>query len=607
MRFIELLKRNGQWIIGGLVILFFLNLVIKLPFMPKELHSARPLAGTHSLRDFLIITIAASLITILLNRIKNGGITRLILPLRRVKGRYFLVAIFILYFIVNCLVAYFIFEASPIFMDSLSYINQAKIFGAGSLYAPAPFSPSHFASPTDAIIGGKWYSRYPPGFSLMLALGVISKIPLWIINPFIASCSLIIIYILGKKLYGKRIGIYVCLLAFFSPFLLFCNGTFESEPLALLFILLFILFFSSTVKKEGILYPVLSGLSLGAAFITRPYSALFASLPFIIYLGYLCLKRQNKALWKACLFICSFAAFFLFFLWYNWQLTGNPFVLTYNAPDRFAILKYDYPGFHIAPCVGRMYASGNPYVFGPIDAVLNVNRNLIFLNRDLFGWPVSFLFIFVPFLFVRKNKWDVLLIFLFFSILLGYSFYWQSNTKYWHASLPALLLLTARGITKAPLLLRKIGIPRRAGCRFILIFISACFLYSILCWQPYFWKSRKALICQGRKRMLIAVKGAGIHNAIIFIRPAYMPAIYQPLLNEENARQSAFLPIMHPIYLTGLSQNSPGLRDDVLYALDLGEKNTGLIKHYSGRRYFIYEYNPKNTDKLYEIYNQSPE
>lgn len=43
------------------------------------------------------------------------------------------------------------------------------------------------------------------------------------------------------------------------------------------------------------------------------------------------------------------------------------------------------------------------------------------------------------------------------------------------------------------------------------------------------------------------------------------------------------------------------LQDDVLYALNLGEKNILLMQHYSGRRYFIYEYNfNNNQDKVYE-------
>ena len=610
MKLRDLTKRISQWIIIILIILFFLNLGVKLPFIPDKFGSMRPFAESHFLRDFLIIAAISFLITFLSGRIKQGCLVKLTNSLKRIKESHFLAVIFVLYFLINCLAAYFIFETAPVFMDSVSYINQAKIFSTGRLYAPTPLSVDHFCIPTDVAQDGKWYSRYPPGFSLILTLGIMFKLPLWIVNPILASLSLIVIYILGRELYNKRIGIYASILAFFSPFLLFCNGTFESETPALFFILLFILFFSSMLKKDKKRYPVLSGLSLGAAFITRPYSALFVSLPFIIYLGYLFFKRKKDIFQKAYLFSCGFVIFLLFFLWYNWQLTGSPFTLTYNVSDRYPILKYDYPGFHIAPYIGR-YASGALYVFGPIEAIVNMNRNFILLNRDLFGWPVSLVFIFIPFLFFRKNKWDILLIFLFFSILLGHFFYWSPNIKYWHAASPALLLLTARGIAKAPLLLRKIGIPKEAGRRFIFVFVGICFLYSILLWQPHFWKSRKDIICYGKARMLSAVRNSGIHNTIIFIKlnPVYYiyhTFICEALTDKENSRQSVSLPVVHPVYLAGLSQNSPGLQDDILYALDLGEKNTRLIKYYPGRRYFIYEYNLEKADSLYEVYKESP-
>lgn len=58
-----------------------------------------------------------------------------------------------------------------------------------------------------------------------------------------------------------------------------------------------------------------------------------------------------------------------------------------------------------------------------------------------------------------------------------------------------------------------------------------------------------------------------------------------------------------PVSTLGFSKNSPELEDDILYARDLESKNILLMRHYPGRRYFIYKYDFNNeAENLYEIY-----
>jgi hypothetical protein len=608
MKLKDLLNRLSQWILIALVILFFLNLSIKLPFAPKGFEFIRSFPELHFLKELLVIMLLSLAVSFVSSKINKRFSFQLPNTLKKIDEKYFLVIIFLLSFLLNCLGAYFVFECIPHTPDEVSYLFQAKIFSTGRLYAQTPVSLYHFKYLFDVMKDGKWYSTYFPGFPLILALGVLIKIP-WVINPIFGALSIVLIYLLGKELYSKKIAICASILGIFSPFFLFYNGTFLNETTSLFFVTSFILFFSKMFKRGNNGYPILSGLSLGMAFIIRPYTALFISLPFLGNLFYLFIKKDKDIFKKICLFSIGFMIFLIFLMWYNWKLTGEPLTLPVSQEDIIAgyYHKYDYPGFHRTPINTWGICGFNDWMHSPRRGLLNIDRNFVLLNRELFGWPVSLIFVFVPFFFIRKNKWDILLLFSFCSLVLGYFFYWLGWLKYWIPGLPALLFLTARGIFKAPLLLQKISIPKKTGRRFTSIFIIICFLYSLVFWFPYVIKSGKSWWCVNSK-IFGAIRNNNIHNAIIFMVPEprsnynyydylkyqvkYMPEFNQTLLVSNN------------IFTVGFSKNSPDLQDDILYARG-GEKNILLMKHYPNRSYFTYEYDfNTGTENLSEIPRQ---
>jgi hypothetical protein len=64
----------------------------------------------------------------------------------------------------------------------------------------------------------------------------------------------------------------------------------------------------------------------------------------------------------------------------------------------------------------------------------------------------------------------------------------------------------------------------------------------------------------------------GITNAIIFIDVWHPPGITEP---------------NHIPYGSGFQFNSPDLKDDVIYAMDLREKNSELMKGFPQRQYYL--------------------
>jgi len=71
MKFKDLLNRLSQGIIITSVILFFLNLSIKLPFTPKGFELIRSFPELRFLKELLLIAILSVLITFVYSKVKK--------------------------------------------------------------------------------------------------------------------------------------------------------------------------------------------------------------------------------------------------------------------------------------------------------------------------------------------------------------------------------------------------------------------------------------------------------------------------------------------------------------------------------------------------------
>jgi hypothetical protein len=78
-----------------------------------------------------------------------------------------------------------------------------------------------------------------------------------------------------------------------------------------------------------------------------------------------------------------------------------------------------------------------------------------------------------------------------------------------------------------------------------------------------------------------AVKEQGITNALVYIDVWHPPHITEPNL----------IP-----YASGFQFNSPDLSDEVIYAIDLKEKNSELMKAFPHRNYYLCKINTPMYD-----------
>ncbi len=448
----------------------------------------------------------------------------------------------------------------PHVQDSVAYLFQAKTFALGRISVPSPPLPEFFEHEFILNRNGMWFGKYPPGHPLVLALGVLTGFP-WLVGPIVGGLSLFLIYRLGEKLYNPHIGLLAAALGFSSPFFLFMSGSFMSHPTCLLFILLFQLCCLNTQRSGRWWWPLLGGLAIGWAFITREFTAFCVAFPFIAYAIWQLRSDLRRLAPRYALMALGALGPCLFLLWYNRSLTGNPLL---NPHELW--WSFDRLGF--GPDKG-------PQGHTPARGLINTERNLALLQAHLFGWPpyLSLALPLLPFIAFRASHWDWLLLSSFISLVIGHLFYWADGImfgpRYYYEALPALLLLTARGIAT----LAEIG--RRKGYRrspFLPTHISvACLVialisYNLACYLPEQWKIYKGYNYVDT-RAIDAVKRAGVHNAVVFVehRPKWQWWKYGCVF----------------------SSNSPLLDSDVVYARDLGDaRNKQLISVFPDRRFY---------------------
>ena len=175
-------------------------------------------------------------------------------------------------------------------------------------------------------------------------------------------------------------------------------------------------------------------------FITRPFAALGVGLAIGLF-GLILMVRRDLG-WRVLLWLTLAGLSITSLLpLYWWAITGDPMFNAY-----LLVWPYDRIGF--GPEIG-------PYGYGLAEAIsINTRLKVTALATGLFGWPgwSSLLFLPIPFLARRANRWDWLLLGMLLGLIGVHIFYWSFGgvdggfPRYYYDALPGLLLLTARGI-----------------------------------------------------------------------------------------------------------------------------------------------------------------
>jgi 4-amino-4-deoxy-L-arabinose transferase-like glycosyltransferase len=297
---------------------------------------------------------------------------------------------------------------------------------------------------------GQRFAKYPPGWPVVLAFGILVGIRSWI-NPLLAGVCLWLTFRLGQKLLNAWTGLLAALLTLSSPLFLINSGSLDAHPWSLFLSLAFALAWLDTFSArqgpdpapsrqipESITIPI-AGLCLGLLVLSRPLTAVGVGLPFFI-LGLVKLVRGSRQERLRVVGIGALAlAIGSLFLAWQFAVTGNPLLDPYT-------LWWNFDRLGFGPGIGT-YAGG----YTPLQALRNAGIMLTETARDLFGWG-SLSWLFLPFGFwaIRRNRVLFPVAAVFFSLVISYLFYWawvgHYGPRYYFEGMYSLTLVSAVGI-----------------------------------------------------------------------------------------------------------------------------------------------------------------
>lgn len=360
----------------------------------------------------------------------------------------------------------YVLEGIPHVQDEVAYMFQGRIFAHLRSWAPVPPSPEFFQSAFVQIYDGRWFSKYPPGYPLMLALGVWAGVP-WLVNAFSAGASLALIYAAGLRMFGRQVAAWAGLFGLISPWVIFMSGSYMSHPTTMLWVALFLYALVQSRLSEAVAgsrrsfgppsrWALVAGFAIGMAFITREWTALGIGLGAALWgIGDIVSARKDAPRKVAiyAMVVVGFLPPLLFLLYQNHELTGDWFRLAQDL-----VGSYDQPGF--GP--GHGSEIGHTPAMGLYNGLVYLRTLATMFN----GWPAPFALapVFLG-LFAwwrgpkKEPAWDALLWLPLVGLLAAYFAWWSSTTiygpRYWYEGMPFLLLMAGRGMD----LLGRIAVP----------------------------------------------------------------------------------------------------------------------------------------------------
>lgn len=465
----------------------------------------------------------------------------------------------------GALVSTYVFERIPHVEDEQALLFQARVFASGRFYVPAPPSADLFRIPFVLDVAGRRMGKYPPGFPLLLALGVLAGAP-WLVNPTLAGLGLVSIALLGTVLFDRRTGLIAALLALGSPFFLLSAGSLMSHSTTLFTLTLGAALLVQSVRPSGRAgWAVGAGACLGFALMTRPLTAIGVSLPVIAGTAAIGMHRPARLGQSAMLACLGAAPVLVFFVVWNTVALGGPFQSGYELWWGF-----DRVGFGTGP-------NGD---FGPALAWDGITANAREFAAWLFGWPGNWSLglAVIPFLLSPRNRTVWMLLAWAVALSLVHGLYWAPGEmygpRYLYEALPPLLILSARGVLLGAQLLAprlaRLPVPRIAWSAATVL---ALFAAVVLFGWPFF--REQSMHYQGwyniRREVFDRVDQAVQRPAVVFV--------------QMNAWTD---------YANFSWSNDPLLQGPVVYAIDLTPERrrrllTELPSGGAPRRVYLYD------------------
>jgi len=317
--------------------------------------------------------------------------------------------------------------------DATAQVMHARMLARLKVAVPVtePLAQGHFYFQYMVMRDGRWFSQYPPGHILTMALGVLLRAP-WLMMGVVAAGTLALVYGLGARLGGRGVGLIAVWLVIFSPFFQMMTGSFMNHTSATLYWCAALLFFVVALQKRAPWQFAGFGACLTLLFATRPLVAMGLGTPLLIA-GIVWTVSTGRKHWIAAVggAAAGVIPVALLLAAFNLGTTGRPFQMGHQLTSSARVVSK---------------------AFRDPRAVTHVLFRTWLLKRTLFDWPAFLTLAPILALFAsgRARRWDWLLLGTCVSNVVAWLLYPvflpMFGPRYWYEMLPVLCLLSARGI-----------------------------------------------------------------------------------------------------------------------------------------------------------------
>ncbi len=360
---------------------------------------------------------------------------------RRWKATPWAAALAVAAVVLSLWVARDVLEGLPHVPDSVTYLLQARWLLAGDLWGTVSAFQDHLDVPYTYVVGARWLGHYPPGWPLLLSIGLAVGAP-WLVAPILGGLFVMLLYLAGRELDGPVTGLLAAILGVLSPMVRLIFGSLLSHAAAATLILAGLWLFLAARRLKTLPPAALSGMAFGLAFGIRPLSAVASAIPLAaVFVGDLMAHRDRDSRYRVA----------------GWFLGGTVAVLPTLAANH--LITGSALTFPYSLARGSMYLAANiPFGIRNID-VLSYSAGSMLHG---WGWPqfhgpfwvaLAFAFALVPFLLRRHTSNDVLLAAIVGSVMVallgsrGHGLH-GFGPRYLFEVFAPLLLLTARGFVE---------------------------------------------------------------------------------------------------------------------------------------------------------------
>ncbi|HEX8791607.1 MAG TPA: hypothetical protein VF765_11700 [Polyangiaceae bacterium] len=170
-------------------------------------------------------------------------------------------------------------HAFPYSGDEYSYFLQAELFARGVLHAATPAHTELLR--VDHVLLAPWVcSKYPPGTSALLALGVRLGVP-WIVTPLEGVVALVAMRAAARRLLGERDAFVAVAVLGGAPLFVFQAASFYSHTASLMWLAIAFALAVAFTAEGGAWRMLVAGAAIGCAFLTRPLDAVLFGLALL--------------------------------------------------------------------------------------------------------------------------------------------------------------------------------------------------------------------------------------------------------------------------------------------------------------------------------------